>query len=111
MIAANLLILNHLLADSSSAAAGDNPLGSQVVMIPLMIALFYLLAIRPQQQQRKELLARIAAIQQGDKVITQAGIHGIIHNVREKTVVIKVADGVMIEFDKAAIATILKKDA
>jgi preprotein translocase YajC subunit len=44
-------------------------------------------------------------------VITTAGIHGIVHNVREHTVVVKVAEGTMIEFDKAAIGNVTKKDS
>jgi preprotein translocase subunit YajC len=80
-------------------------------MMGLMIVMFYFLLIRPQQRQRKEQAARIAALQSGDKVVTTAGIHGIVHNVREQTVVLKVAEGTMIEFDKAAVATVTKKES
>ncbi len=86
-------------------------LGSPFVMMGLMIVMFYFLLIRPQQRQRKEQAARIAALQNGDKVVTTAGIHGIVHNVKEHTVVVKVAEGTMVEFDKIAIATVHKKDA
>ena len=79
-------------------------------MMGLMVVMFYFLLIRPQQRQRKELAARIAALQAGDKVVTTAGLHGIIHNVKDHTVVIKVAEGTMLEFDKAAVATVHKKD-
>ena len=85
-------------------------LGSPFVMMGLMIVMFYFLLIRPQQRQRKEQAARIAALQSGDKVVTSAGIHGIVHNVKEHTVVVKVAEGTMIEFDKLAIANVHKKD-
>ena len=85
-------------------------LGSPLVMMGLMVVMFYFLLIRPQQRQRKELAARIAALQAGDKVVTTAGLHGIIHNVKDHTVVIKVAEGTMLEFDKAAVATVHKKD-
>lgn len=94
-----------------AAAAGPNPLGSQFLMIGLMIVMFYFLLIRPQQIQRKQLAARIAALQSGDKVVTTAGLHGMIHNVKEHTVVIKVAEGTMLEFDKTAVATVQSKDA
>jgi preprotein translocase subunit YajC len=86
-------------------------LGSPFVMMGLMVVMFYFLLIRPQQRQRKEQAARIAALQAGDKVITSAGIHGIVHNVKDHTVVLKVAEGTMIEFDKMAIASVHKKDA
>jgi preprotein translocase subunit YajC len=85
--------------------------GSPFVMMGLMVVMFYFLLIRPQQRQRKEQAARIAALQTGDKVVTSAGIHGIVHNVKEHTVVVKVAEGTMIEFDKMAITVVQKKDA
>lgn len=80
-------------------------------MMGLMVVMFYFLLIRPQQKQRKDQAARIAALQTGDKVVTSAGIHGIVHNVKEHTVVVKVAEGTMIEFDKLAITVVHKKDA
>lgn len=86
-------------------------LGRPEFMIVIMIVMFYFLLIRPQQRQRKEQAARIAALKNGDKVITTAGIHGLVHNVKEATVMIKVAEGTMLEFDKAAIATVTKKEA
>jgi preprotein translocase subunit YajC len=100
------------LAQTQTTPQGPSSLlGSPFVMMGLMIVMFYFLLIRPQQRQRKEQQARIAALQSGDKVVTSAGIHGIVHNVKEHTVVVKVAEGTMIEFDKLAIATVHKKDA
>jgi preprotein translocase subunit YajC len=72
--------------------------------------MFYFLMIRPQQRQRKEMAARIASLQSGDKVVTSSGIHGIVHNVKDQTVIVKVAEGTMLEFDKPAISTVHKKD-
>jgi Preprotein translocase subunit YajC len=45
----------------------------------------------------------------GDRVVTNAGIHGLISNVKENTVLVKVADNVKIEMEKSAIATVLKE--
>lgn len=80
------------------------------IMMVVMVVIFYFLLIRPQQRQRKELAARIAALQTSDKVVTTSGIHGIVHHVKDHTVMIKVAEGTMLEFDKTAVATVLKKD-
>jgi len=85
-------------------------LGDPMVMMVIMVVMFYFLLIRPQQRQRKELAKRISALQKGDEVVTTAGIHAIVHNVKEHTVVLKIAEGVMVEFDKPAVATVIKKD-
>lgn len=105
----------HSIFSHPMLAAADSPaggiLGNPLVMMGLMVVMFYFLLIRPQQRQRKEQAARIAALQSGDKVVTSAGIHGIVHNVKDHSVVIKVAEGTMIEFDKAAVASVHKKES
>ncbi len=111
--------MNPLLAVFSVLAEATTPaptgpaglLANPLVMMGLLFVMFYFLLIRPQQRQRKELTARIAALQTGDRVVTTAGIHGIVHNVKDHTVVIKVAEGTMIEFDKPAVAVVHKKES
>jgi hypothetical protein len=45
----------------------------------------------------------------GDRVVTSAGIHGMITNVKETTVTVKVADNVKIEMEKSAVTNVLKE--
>lgn len=108
-------IHNFILAQAPAPGAPPSGpgsfLGNPMVMMVLMVVMFYFLLIRPQQRQRKEMAARIAALENGDKVVTTSGIHGIVHNVKEHTVVIKVAEGTMLEFDKPAVASVKKKDS
>lgn len=99
------------LAQSGGTASSSGGGSTQLIMLGLMVVMFYFLLIRPQQRQRKEMQKRIDSMQTGDKVVTTAGIHGLVHNIKEKTVVIKIADSTMVEFDKPAIALVIKKDA
>ncbi len=105
-----------LLNTLAAATAPAKPQGIEAIfanglMLPiLMVVMFYFLLIRPQQRQRKEQAARVAALKSGDKVITTAGLHGIVHNVKDTTVMVKVAEGTILEFDKPAIATVAKKE-
>ncbi len=100
-----------ILAETPATPKGpEGILGNPIIMPLVLLVVFYLLLIRPQQRQRKEQAARVAALQAGDKVVTSAGIHGIVHNVKDHTVVIKVAEGTMIEFDKLAVTIVHKKD-
>ncbi|MFD0895153.1 preprotein translocase subunit YajC [Luteolibacter ambystomatis] len=100
--------VSFLAADAP--ASGQNPLGSAWIMPVVILVMMYFLLIRPQQQQRKEQQARIASLQPGAKVVTTAGIYAIVHSVKEQTVVLKVAEGTMVEFDKQAVARIFPKD-
>jgi preprotein translocase subunit YajC len=48
--------------------------------------------------------AMIKALKNGDRVITSSGIYGIVNGVKDKTLILKVADQVRIEVAKSAIA-------
>ena len=65
--------------------------------------------IRPQKKRQEQQQSLIASLKTGDRVVTNAGIHGLISNVKETTVLVKVADNVKIEIDKSAITNVLKE--
>jgi preprotein translocase subunit YajC len=50
----------------------------------------------------------MANLKTGDRVVTNSGIHGLISNVKDTTVIVKVADNVKIEMEKSAVTTVLK---
>ena len=66
--------------------------------------IFYLPIFMPIKKNHKKLDAMIAALKSGDKVITNAGIYGVIAGVKERTLILKIADQVKIEIAKNAIA-------
>jgi preprotein translocase subunit YajC len=72
----------------------------------LIIAVFYMLLIRPQQKRQKELQQTIAELKTGDKVVTTGGIIGTITTVRDTSFIIRSADKSMLEIARSAIAGI-----
>ena len=65
--------------------------------------------IRPQKKRQEQQQKLVGNLKTGDRVVTNAGIHGLISNVKETTVLVKVADNVKIEIDKSAITNVLKE--
>ncbi|MEP6936653.1 MAG: preprotein translocase subunit YajC [Chthoniobacterales bacterium] len=88
-------------------AAGPNPLASFVPIILIFIIMYFLL-FRPQMRRQKEQARVVSSVKTGDRVVTGSGIHGLITNVKETTVILKIADNVKIEMDKSAITTVAK---
>lgn len=81
-------------------------------MMGMMIVVFWLFLIRPQQKRQKEMNARIAALKTGDKVVTSGGIHGTVSNVKDgPTLVLKVDENTKLTIDKSAIAVVQPKEA
>ena len=86
-------------------AAGAQ-MGSTVIMLVLMVAVFYFMLIRPENKRKKEAEAMRGAVKTGDKITTIGGIIGTVVNVKEDKIVIETsADQVRIEFAKWAIST------
>lgn len=90
-----------------AAAPPSNPM-MQLVPLLFIGVIFYFLLIRPQQKQRKDHQKLVESIKTGDKVITNSGIHGMVSNVKERTIMLKIAENVKIEIDKAAVTVIEK---
>lgn len=81
-------------------------LGSPLIMMVLMIAIFYFMLIRPENKRKKEAEQMRSSVKTGDKIITIGGVVGTVVNVKENRIVIETgADQVRIELEKWAIST------
>jgi preprotein translocase subunit YajC len=89
-------------------AAPQGPLGMLGPLLPFVaiIAIFYFLIIRPQNKRQKETQRMLAALKKGDKIVTIGGIHGVIQNVKESSVIVKVDEGTKLEFSRSAISSV-----
>lgn len=97
-----------LLAQAASPAA--NPGAGIVSFLPIIfigIVMYYVM-IRPQMRKQKEQTALVSALKTGDRVVTSSGIHGLISNVKDRTVIVKIAENVKIEMEKSAVANVVK---
>jgi preprotein translocase subunit YajC len=93
------------------AAAGGQPgLLSSLPMMLAILAIFYFLMIRPQQQEAKRQAELISKLQKGDMVLTAFGLHGKVAEVRDTTILLEVADKVRIVIEKSAVKTRLVED-
>jgi len=74
-----------------------------------IIVIMYFVLVRPQKKRQQQQQRLITGLKTGDRVVTNAGIHGLIANVKETTVIVKVADNVKIEMEKSAVTNVLKE--
>jgi preprotein translocase subunit YajC len=89
-------------------AGGGAPgiLGNPLIMMIIVMGIFYVMLILPQQRQRKKTQAMLAALKNGDKVVTTSGIYGTVNGIDGETVILKIADQVKIRIARSAIATV-----
>lgn len=88
-----------------AAPTGGGLGGFQFIFLGLMILVFWLFFIRPQAKRAKNQKKFIEDLQKGDKIVTIAGIHGVINKVNEDgTLNIEVSPGSYIKVEKSAIS-------
>lgn len=81
----------------------NNPMGpvlAQLVFIGIIFVIFYFLIIRPQQTQRKRHQEFLKALKKGDKVITSSGIWGIVSDLDDNSITLRVDANTKIKFTK-----------
>jgi preprotein translocase subunit YajC len=91
-----------ILWQGNGAGSG---LGMFLPMI-IVMGIFYVMLILPQQRQRKKTQAMLAALKNGDKVITTSGIYGTVNGIDGETIILKIADQVKIRIARSAIAQV-----
>lgn len=93
-----------LLLQTGGGAPGL--LGSPLVMMVIVMGIFYVMLFLPQQRQKKKTQAMLAALKNGDKVVTTSGIYGTVNGLDGDTVILKIADQVKIRILRSAIAQV-----
>jgi len=82
-----------------------------LIILGGFFAFMYMFIIRPQRQRQKQMAALIESLAAGDEVVTIGGLHGTIVSVEEKTVALRVADSVVVTFDRDAIGKRVTEDS
>ena len=90
----------------SPAGAGSG-LISMLPFVFIFVIMYYVM-LRPQMRRQKEQAKLVSSLKTGDRVVTTSGIHGLISNVKETTVIVKVADNVKLEMEKTAVTNVVK---
>jgi len=94
-------------APAPSPAGAGSGLLSLLPFVFIFVIMYYVM-LRPQMRKQKEQARLVAALKTGDRVVTASGIHGLISNVKDTTVIVKVADNVKIEMEKTSVTNVVK---
>lgn len=98
-----------LIAMAPQGGEGGGGLVSTLIMFGAIFLIFYFMIIRPQQKRAKERDKLLSNLENGDKVVTNGGIHGIISGLEEKTALLQISENTKIKIERSAITTVLPK--
>ncbi|MEY2495884.1 MAG: preprotein translocase subunit YajC [Verrucomicrobiota bacterium] len=94
-------------APAAAPASAGSGLLSMLPFVFIFVIMYYVM-LRPQMRRQKEQARLVSSLKTGDRVVTSSGIHGLISNVKDTTVIVKVADNVKLEMEKTAVTNVVK---
>jgi len=96
------LLDSFLLAMAAPQEGAPNP-WLQLIPFALILGIFYFVMVLPMKKRQQKVQAFLAALKNGDRVITTGGIYGTITRLSDASVQLQVANNVRIEVSRAAI--------
>ncbi len=80
-------------------------MGGTIVFLALMFGMVYFVLIRPQRKRQREHEELTSVLKKGDKVRTAGGIYGVLENVGDETVTMKVESGATMRVAKDSVVS------
>ena len=96
--------MNTLFLLLQTTTKGGGTAWGQLLPLFLILLVFYFFFIMPQTKKNKAQKKFRESLQKGDKVLTIGGIHGKVTEVKEKTVVLEIAQNIKITIEKSALS-------
>jgi preprotein translocase subunit YajC len=96
--------------NTAAPQAGSGGIISMLPMMLLMFVIIYFFMIRPEQKKQKARSELLKNVKKGDKVLTSGGIVGVVGNVKDTTVIVRIADNTNVEFTKSAITNVITEE-
>ncbi|KAB7628386.1 preprotein translocase subunit YajC [Alkalilimnicola sp. S0819] len=104
--------MSFFISDALAQSGGAAPAGGgfmQLLFPVALIAIFYVLLIRPQAKRAKEHKKMVEALAKGDEVVTNGGLLGRVIDVADDFATVEVAEGVQVKLQKGAVAAVMPK--
>lgn len=98
-------------AAGADAAAQGGTMALIMNLLPMVgiIAIFYFLLIRPQQQRAKKHREMLGALKRGDDVVTSGGIIGKVAKLTDAEVTIDTGEGGKLRIQRGAIVDLYRQ--
>lgn len=103
------MLITPAFAQTTSGGGGADIFGTILLFLPL-IAIWYFLIIRPQQQQIKRHREMVGNLRRGDNIVTNGGLIGKITKVvDDHELQVEIADGVRVRVSRSAVSQLHSK--
>lgn len=87
---------------------GGASLWEYLLLFAVVVGVMLLTSILPQRRRDRETRETLNRVRRGARVVTRGGIHGMVTDVQDDFVVVRIADKVEIRLAKGAIAEVVR---
>ncbi|WP_284851639.1 preprotein translocase subunit YajC [Corynebacterium rhinophilum] len=78
----------------------------EIIFLIIIVILFIIpsfMAMRKQRQRQNDMQSLQNSLQNGDRIVTAGGVHGVVRGTTDTSVDLEVSPGVTLTFDKMAV--------
>jgi len=93
----------------AQGADGSPPAIYNIGFLLLLVGIFYMLLLRPEQRRRKEHEQLVTGLKRNDQVVLASGIYGRVQGVSDKTIQVEIAPKVVVQVDRDSVQTVQTK--
>jgi preprotein translocase subunit YajC len=98
-------------AGFAQATEGGPPAIYNIGFLLLLVGIFYVLLLRPEQKRRKEHEEMVGNLKRNDQIVLASGIHGRVAALGEKVIAVEIAPKVQVQVDRSAVQSVQKAGA
>ena len=98
------------IAAGTESGKGAAPVSPWITFMPFFVIIggMFILSNHSQKKQRKAQQDMLNSLTTGARVQLASGMRGMIVQVKDDTLVVEIADGVKVEFERIAVISVIK---
>ncbi|MCI0441643.1 preprotein translocase subunit YajC [bacterium] len=99
--------MNFFLAQAAPPPGGGGMTPAILTLLPwllFIVVFYYFFVAAPMKKKQKAFQTLMSNLKSGDRVITNSGMFGVVTGITDKTVKLRIANNVVVDFEKSAIA-------
>jgi preprotein translocase subunit YajC len=98
-------------AFAQTGQGGGPPVFLQLAFPLLLVGIFYVLLLRPEQRKRREHENLLANIKRNDQIVMASGIHGRVLATGDKVLTVEIAPRVQVTVDRSSVQRVERAGA
>jgi preprotein translocase subunit YajC len=87
---------------------GGPPALYNIGFLVLLVGIFYVLLLRPEQKRRREHEQLVGGLKRNDQIVLMSGIHGRVQGIAEKVLTVEIAPKVLVQVDRDSVQSVQK---